>query len=252
MRSLSLVLLLVMGRQAFAFCLAPQLLVSDEYYVSQLVFTGVVLSAHHVGDPNDVDFYTGTHYRLRVDHWYRGTHVDYVTLYSENSTARFEMEKQHRYLIFANKTEEGWFVDNCGNSVDISKSTAALNGLKKLPLHQSFIYGDVFPYSGPMTCDPMQLTVHSANLTKTATVRHDCSFRLDVPPGDYSALLVWKGATIPAYDDPYKNSYCFTVPAGGSAGLAFRPIGDADQRNREMIANDDLRLRNLCKNSATQ
>ena len=164
-RSLSLVLLLVMGRQAFAYCLAPQLLVSDEYYVSQLVFTGVVLSERHVVDPDDViGSYTGTYYRLRVNKWYRGTHVDYVTLYSENTTARFEMELHHRYVVFANKTKEGWFVDNCGNSVDTSKSTAALNGLKKLPLQQSFIYGEVYPFSGPMTCDPMQLSVHSATL----------------------------------------------------------------------------------------
>jgi hypothetical protein len=152
------------AQHSFAFCFAPQLHVSDEFYVSDLVLTGTVLYAENVVDPTDPKGVTGTFYTMEVDATFRGKAPRLLKLYSENSTARFPMELHRRYVLFLTlDIGRNWVVDNCGNSGELSKAADTMSDLKELPLARNYIYGDVFGYGSPdAPCDPMQLTVRAA------------------------------------------------------------------------------------------
>lgn len=243
-------LCLLTASLAHAFCYAPQLRVSDEFYVSPVVLNGIVVNSRDLPDPADRDSITGTIYLFRVGHIYHGNVAATIKIYSDNSTARYPMDLNQRYLLFLTKDDKGrWVVDNCGNSKLWSQSAAVRRELNELPLKSSYIYGEVYPYSGPMTCPPMRLTLRGSGREAKTTVRHNCSFQVDVPPGKYSATLMWNGRQVASYDLPYKNPYCFVVPAGGSAGIAFRPDDGADRMNRTAINSNDERLHNLCHTS---
>jgi hypothetical protein len=242
--------LLTVRRNAYAFCFAPQLRVSDEYFISPLVLTGTVTASRNVVDPEDPEGWTGTFYTIRVEKVYRGTEPKSLVVYSENSTSRFPMELNRPYILFLTKdTEANWMVDNCGNSGQVSLDSAVMAQLKQLPLRQSFVYGEVYSWQSPEHCIPMQLTVHSAKKTATTTVEPNCSFKVDVPPGRYQAVLRRNGTPVAANDPNYKDVYCFVVPIGGSAGIAFRIADGADALNREMVLKDDRHAKSLCAKS---
>lgn len=241
---------LVVAKDACAFCFAPQLRVSDEYYVSPLVLTGTVTISRNVVDPDDPDGWTGTFYTVQVDRVYRGTSPKSLVIYSENSTSRFPMELHRPYILFLTKdTEANWMVDNCGNSGEVSLSSTVMEQLKQLPLRQSFVYGDVYSWQSPDRCTPMQLTLHSAKAIATTMVKSDCSFEVNAPPGRYEATLLRNGLKVAANDPNYKDVYCFIVPAGGSAGIAFRLTDGADDMNSQAIFKNDQSAKSLCSKS---
>lgn len=242
--------LLTFGREVLAFCFAPQLRVSDEYFISDLVLTGTVTASRNIVDPTDPESWTGTFYTVQVNTVYRGNAPKSLEVYSENSTARFPMEEHKLYVLFINKDpDKNWGVDNCGNSGEVALSASTMMRLKQLPLRHSYVYGEVFSYDSSFKCGPMRLTIHSKDFTKTTSVKDDCSFHLETPPGDYRASLKWKGAEVPANGINYKDVYCFTLPKGGSAGLAFRMLDGAKGLNREMILKDDRHAKSLCYKS---
>jgi hypothetical protein len=237
------------ARQSFAFCLGPQLRVSDEYYVSPLVLTGTVIGQKLEVAPDDPDGSTGTFYKVHVDKTWRGTPQQTITLYSENSTARFPMQQHKAYVLFVTRSPEGkWVVDNCGNSNQLPSADKTLAALRHLPLKQSFVYGEVYVYgqSSSASCPPMEVTITNAQQTHKTVVKLDCTFSLPVPPGSYRAEVTRKGVPIAVNDLSYKDPYCFEVPQGGSAGIAFRTAVHPDAEYQAMISHDNRIYRELC------
>jgi hypothetical protein len=246
---LSALSLLAFTRQAYAFCFAPQLQVSDEYFISDFVITGTVVSNRYEKDPQDPDSLTGTFYTIRVVKTWHGKAPESLTLYSENSTARFPMRVDGTYILFVTKSDNGkWIIDNCGNSGLLPSANKVLSALRALPLRQSFIYGDVYQSwkTENAPCPPMQLRFESSQWRGNTNVRSDCKFRLNVPPGSYRATLYRKSTAVPSNDLNYKDPYCFEVPMGGSAGIAFRIADGADALNLAMVVKDDQHYRDLC------
>ncbi len=237
------------GVAARAFCFAPQLKVSDEYFTSSLVVVAEVISSKDRYDSQDRESIEGTFYRLRVDHAYRGTPNRELNVFSENTTARFSMDLNQNYVLFLTRDSQGnWTVDNCGNSGVVSKSAGVMHALLSLPLAHSFVYGDVYhwwPNAKP--CTNMTLELFGPSDYRVP-VRNDCSFRTNVLPGNYRARMMASGVQVLANDLIYKDPYCFTVPSGGSAGLAFRATEGADQVNLDMVKLDDAFARARCKN----
>lgn len=242
--------LLTFGGEALAFCFAPILRVSDEYFSSDLVLTGTVTASRNIVDPTDPESWTGTFYTVQVSTVYRGNAPKLLEIYSENSTARFPMKQHKLYVLFLQKEpDKTWGVDNCGNSGEFALSAATMAQLKQMPLKHSYVYGDVYSYDPYFKCGQMWVTIQSKGVTKTTSVSDSCSFQIEVPSGDYRASLIWKGSEVPANDINYKDVYCFTVPKGGSAGIAFRTLDGADVLNREMILKDDRHAKSLCSKS---
>ena len=240
-------ILATLGSRAFAFCFAPQLRVSDEYYASELVLSAVVTESRDIWSTSDPDYRLGTYYRVRVNTTYRGHRYRSLNVYSENSTARFPMKIGAPYLLFLSKDiYQNRFVDNCGNSGEVSPNSRAMQELKELPLRQSFIYGEVYIWQDPGRCPAMQLSVHSKQINAFSEVKADCTFEVDVPPGRYEADLRRDGVPVAPNGLNYKDAYCFVVPPGGSAGLAFRLADGADELNRKQILKDARHARSLC------
>jgi hypothetical protein len=246
-RIASLVLIGFGSGSAFAFCFAPQLEVSDEYYVSDLVLLGTVVGSKDLIDTSDPEGALGTYYTVRVDATYRGRRYRSLRIYSENSTARFPMEKGTRYVLFLKRdTQQNWTIDNCGNSGEIVSSSATIQQVMRLPLRQSFVYGEVYTWQNPDKCSPMQLTLRSGKLALGTEVKADCSFKINVPAGRYRAILRRNGEAVVPNDPNYKDAYCFVVPVGGSAGIAFRLADGADKMNRDFLLRSDNHARSLC------
>jgi len=122
-----------------------------------------------------------------------------------------------------------------------------MDGLKALPLRQSFVYGEVYNWQNNDKCSPMQLTLRSSKLLVTTDVKENCSFEANLPPGRYEAILRRDGVPVAPNIPNYNDAYCFIVPTGGSAGIAF-PLSDgADELNRKSLAEEDVRARSLCE-----
>jgi len=244
----TLTILIACVTHAHAFCFAPQLRVSDEYFVSNLVLTGTVIREQNIYDPADKEYILETIYSIRVDSVYRGHPPTILKIHSENATGRYPMDLNQQYVLFLTKDSQGhWFVDNCGNSVQTANGSDTLEQLTQLPLRQSFVYGEVYSYMEvDKKCEPMKLNLRSPDSTAQTTIKPDCTFQVDVPPGRYTATLLRNGSHVAANDPNYKDIYCFVVPKGGSAGISFRLADGADALNRASIAKDDRHARSLC------
>jgi hypothetical protein len=133
--TLALGLLLLAG-QAGAFCESyPD--VRQEYRESEFVFVAKVLSEEKVL-PGPEGFFDGIDYRLEVIEELRGRPPHTFTVFSENSSGRFPMDKGAQYLVFTSRTL-GTFADRpvytisyFGNSGLVREKKAALALARKL------------------------------------------------------------------------------------------------------------------------
>lgn len=88
--------------------------------------------------PWGFDPYAGAYYRLRVEAAYKGQPPAYLTIFSENSTARFWLDVGSEHVLFV--TEEPFedpigkrlTMDTCGNSKPLPKANRLLRELGRL------------------------------------------------------------------------------------------------------------------------
>jgi hypothetical protein len=88
--------------------------------------------------PWGFDPYAGAYYRLHVETVFKGKPPSQLTIFSENSTARFWLAVGSEHVLFV--TEETFedpigkslTMDTCGNSKPLSKATALLRDLRRL------------------------------------------------------------------------------------------------------------------------
>ena len=87
--------------------------------------------------PWGFDPYAGALYEAEVLRIYKGKPPRRLTLFSENSTARFHLAVGQKYLLFVFPVEtehngRQLTVDTCGNSGDLDRSRKALAEVRKL------------------------------------------------------------------------------------------------------------------------
>jgi hypothetical protein len=219
------------GPALLAFCLEPKIRVDDEYFVSDLVFTGTIIADRKVGVTPD-GFYDGHDFTWRVSSVFRGPirPGNLVHTYSGDDSGRFpfEAEEGHnvglRFLIFASadiNQKGGFAVDGCGNSVHLSKAASTIAEIRQLPnCHGGLLYGEM--YDG----DEGTRIVAMGPKGKYSTVSGPHGkFSMPVPPGKYAVTASKTGHIYSDMDMAYKSAKDVTVPDGGSAGLAFREQG---------------------------
>jgi hypothetical protein len=87
-----------------AFCYEPKIRVDDEFFVSDLVFTGTIIADQKIGLTPD-GFYDEDAFTWRVQQVFRGAiHTgDMVRTYSGNDSGRFpyDVKVGQHFLIFA-------------------------------------------------------------------------------------------------------------------------------------------------------
>jgi len=131
LKLLPLMTLIIINREAFSFCDTSMPnrypTVEREFETSKMVIDGVVLSKKTISTPDDPIGYVATLYTVKPLHVFKGNKIKEITLYSENTSARFPMGIGKRYIIFAQTSDDGLFIDNCGNSEKIKKSSKIIS-----------------------------------------------------------------------------------------------------------------------------
>lgn len=125
---------------ASAFCNGgyPNISLDREVKESAFVIVGRLLSYRRVADPEDPDGYAATLYRVRVDRVLRGSAPARLTIYNENTSARFPFDdpdgpgKGKRYLMLVSSGPEGYRVSVCGHSGELDKRRNTIRAIGKL------------------------------------------------------------------------------------------------------------------------
>ncbi len=128
-----LILTALLCSTAHAVCSEGRPSVKKEYGSSQAVIIATVTHQNPVPETRDGSVYEGTNYRLKVDRVFRGRFLSGPTIFSENSSGRFPMEVNRKYLLFIYQQGGRYSVDNCGNSGLLTSDLAVLQAVKKPP-----------------------------------------------------------------------------------------------------------------------
>ena len=129
----SLIVLLLCPVVASAACVNGYPTVKKEYRISKFVLIGkVVADRKTTAGPKDDDFLDGDTYEIVPIRSFKGQTNSRLDVFSENSSGRFPMEMNGKYLLFLYEDQGRLIVDNCGNSDLISDAKKAAAEVAKL------------------------------------------------------------------------------------------------------------------------
>ncbi len=167
---------------ARAVCHVPEITPSGEFFKSDVVFTGTVISVRY--DDADVG---GRYYLLHVERMFKGSLRKQVTVYTENSSARFPLDKGQGYLLFADRNQRRLEIYGCGNSAPLSKAAKSLEILEGV-LHAG-PYGEIGGWlvgeTDGIDVSGVQVTVQGSSKTYHAVTDKDGWFHFRAPVGRY-------------------------------------------------------------------
>jgi hypothetical protein len=223
---------LLLNKTAGAFCNVPPIRVDDEFFVSDIVFTGSIIADKKIGLTPD-GFFEARSFTWRVDKVLRGSIVpgQRVITVTGNDSARFPLDAggsrslvggKFLILAFTDRQHAGLFaVDSCGNSRRLNDAASKIRQIENLPNHHGgLIYGSMMDGERGV-----QITVRGSAGDFSTTTQEDGSFSIKLPPGRYSVVAEEAGHVFVDTDIAYKDSRNIFVPDGGSAGLSFREKG---------------------------
>ena len=202
-----------------AYCPVPEIRANGEFFKSDAVFIGTVLSIRETPDTdNNVG---GWFYRMKVEEMFRGPVTIVITVYTENSSARFPLEKGRKYLLFAYKQNSRLEIFGCGNSALLSEAADALTRLKNLRAGEqpSEIEGWVVAETGGIDVSGVLVTVKRQSKSYTAVTDKDGWFHFPAPPGRYKLDLSSKEYYLNGGDDFWYKPEGFVLHAGECASL---------------------------------
>jgi hypothetical protein len=178
-----------------AYCRVPEIRANGEFFKSDAVFVGTVLSVR--ARPYTKDTIGGWFYRLSVEETFRLSILNELTVYTEDSDIRFPLEKGRKYLLFAYWHRGRLEIDGCGNSDSFSNATESLRIL--IALHRgvqpSEIEGWIAEETGGIDVSGVVVTVKSQSKSYTAVTDEDGWFHFAAPPGRYKLDLSSKDTT---------------------------------------------------------
>jgi hypothetical protein len=108
--------------------------VSQEFTTSTYVIIGMQVHERSVGSNDDPKGVVATIYSVRPIEVFKGGAGHDIPIWSENTSARFVMEKGKKYLLFVTTSDDGLYIDNCGNSgpIDNKDTVKALRDVRSL------------------------------------------------------------------------------------------------------------------------
>jgi hypothetical protein len=202
-----------------AYCPVPEIRANGEFFKSDAVFIGTVLSIRETPDTdNNVG---GWFYRMRTEEMFRGPVSKVTTVYTENSSARFPLEKGRKYLLFAYKRNSRLEIFGCGNSALLLEASDALTRLKNLRAGKqpSEIEGWVVAETGGIDVSGVLVTVKSQSKSYTAVTDKAGWFHFPAPPGRYKLDFSSKEYYPNGADDFWYKPEGFVLHAGECASL---------------------------------
>ena len=201
---------------AVAVCPKPDPKVCGEFFKSDAVFVGTVLSERI--DGGDYNSITGWTYGLRVERVFRGPSLKTIAVFTANDSARYLLELGRQYLLFASHEGGGqWVIGGCGNSGLLSDVKTKIREIEDVRKSTS---GAIESRVGLNTgLGGIRVVVHGSGKTFAAVTDRNGLFRMTVPPGRYSAKIETSRAHV--FDLSYDDPSDFIVPKGGCAQLQF-------------------------------
>jgi hypothetical protein len=222
----------LLNKPAEAFCNVPPIRLDDEFFVSDIVFIGSIVSDKKIGLTPE-GFFEARSFTWRVDRVLRGSIVpgQRVRTFTGNDSGRFPLDAGQlislgggKFLIFAfrDRQHTGFFtVDSCGNSRPLHEAASKIHEIEDLPHHHGgLIYGSMMDGERRV-----QITAGGSSGKFSTMTKEDGSFSIKLPPGRYIVVAQEPGHVFVNTDIAYKDSTNVIVPDGGSAGLSFRAKG---------------------------
>lgn len=209
---------------SFGFCFQPHPSLGCEFLDSDAVFTGKVLS---VRSEDASGYISGWHYRLEVLRVFRGPHKKVIEVYTGNDSARYPLDLNRRYLIFADKYRDRLVITECDDNTPLSEAKKLIRKIEMMKIPRGgIIEGRVVShYVGPRNRGVAGVKVLVSGKGKTYRLTTDRRgwFRVLVSPGVYSVTAVSTPAhRMEAFDLNYGgNPNMFRVRAGRCAGFEF-------------------------------
>ncbi len=207
-----------------ASCPVPGLRPSGEYYKSDVVFTGTVISVRYTD--SDVG---GWFYRLRVGKVFKGPLQHEFTVYTEDSSARFPLTKDETYLLFSYKRHGRLEIFDCGNSALLSKAAASIRSIVDIRRSPSYgvIEGWVVGESAGVDVSGVKVIVRGHSKDYTVTTDQNGWFSFRAPVGSYKVDFSSAEYYLNGGDDFWYDPKHFTLHAGETASLQFVSVRHA-------------------------
>jgi hypothetical protein len=201
-----------------AYCGAPNLIrPSGEYYQSDVVFVGTVISAQY-------NSAAGGYYRLRVARIFKGpirAEFD-VSTYSDDG--RYPLERGRSYLLFARIGYRMLEITSCGNSNLLSQSAKTIRVLERLPYAPDYgaIEGWLVSPNSDAEVSGVRVIIDGGSREYSAVTDKNGWFHVRVPIGRYKVDL----SSGEYYLDPQENFFQynaqdFVLHPGETASLQF-------------------------------
>jgi hypothetical protein len=204
-----------------AVCPVPQMKANGEFFKANVVFVGRVLSIRTVSDKGD-DL-GGWFYQLRVEESFRGPVIQEITVFTENSSARFPLELKREYLLFAHKQSHRLEINSCGNSAKLSEAGDSLQRLRNLRDRKqpTEIEGWVAPETAGIDVSGITVTIKSRARDYTAVTDKDGWFHLIALPGRYQVDFSSHEYYLNGADFYWYESDNFVLHPGECTSLQF-------------------------------
>jgi len=207
-------------RPAGAVCLEPHPKVSAEFFKSDAVFVGTVLTERTV--PEKDGAYDGWVYRLRIKQTFRGSVRDAVEVFTENSSGRFPLVVGETYLLLAYKEQGRLTIDNCGNSGSLSQTEDLIPQIKKIKKTTGGeVEGLITVQSSVLPLAKISIVVRGEQKTYRGVTGRDGWFHIHVPAGTYTVRPESSSWDIVPFDLSYDKPDHVVIHDGGTAELKF-------------------------------
>lgn len=225
---LVLSILLVCAPSARGVCSEPWPKPNAEFFHSDLVITGIVLSQrtlhveHGYLDSDDSD---EIYYQIRVRQVFRGKVGQTVKVWSSVDSVGLYLDTGREYLLFAYQHPgHGTFrVSACGNSGKLEEAKETIRQIEAIPLAGNYgdIDGQIESYQSFAGDPSLLVVVKGREHNFVARPDERGTFHLRVPPGMYSVHVESaKYRSEPGaftFDDPRG----FFVHRGGAAAVSL-------------------------------
>jgi hypothetical protein len=197
-----------------AYCGVPEIRPNGEYFQSDVVFTGTVVSGQY-------DYAAGGYYTLRVGRVFRGPIRDRFSVSTDNGDTRFPLEKGRTYLLFAYRRNGRLEIDSCGNSDLLSKATESVHTIENIPRARQYgvIEGWVVAETGGIDVSGVRVTVNGRSRHYSAITDKNGWFHFPAPAGRYAVDFSSRQYYLNTSDLFRYDPHHFDLHAGETASL---------------------------------
>jgi hypothetical protein len=221
---LGVILDIVLTSTSAGVCPQPQPAPNAEFFKSESVFVGEVLSETPEVVQGDV-LPQGWFYQLRVEKTFRGPALKTLSVYTEDTNVRYPLKVGEKYLLFAHQDEGRLSIDSCGNSNKLSEAAGAIDAIEAIKHAGPYgeVEGRVQTKSAGVGIPGVRVIARRGKSSYSTITVQDGWFKLRVPPGKYKltiqspTLFVEPQDFVYNYDDPDH----FIVHRGSSAHFEY-------------------------------